>query len=107
MRAHAVSLATLSGFVAACGVDTTTPPRLASTYDLVLYEWQTLPVVTRRIGAIPATPGGTGYSCDDTLTGLLLEIEKTQRRYNQTESRLLVCDDGRPDSASTSATTGS
>lgn len=107
MGARAISLATLSGFVAACGVDTTTPPRLASAYDLVLYEWRTLPAVTRRIVASPTAPGGASYSCDDTLTGMRLEIEKTERRYTQTESRLLVCDDGRPDSASTSAATGS
>jgi len=81
------------------------PAVLASSYDLVSYEGQTLPVTTRRLVANPVDPSGHGYSCDDRLTRVTLEFV-TSDSYSQQESRLLVCDDGRPDSASSSVIAG-
>lgn len=100
-------LAPLWAVVAGCGGDTTAPPQLAPSYELVSYEGQSLPVVTRRLIGITATPGGGGggYSCDDKLTRSLLEFA-ADNRYKQTDSRLLVCDDGRPDESSSSTVTG-
>jgi hypothetical protein len=102
LAAAAALLVGLSG----CGGDATAPRlNLAGSYDLFLYEGQQLPVVTSTIIAVSGAPGGTGYSCDDKLTRSLLEFTPDSR-YRQTDSHLMVCDDGRPDEASSSITTG-
>ena len=84
-----------------------TEPKLpAASYDLVSYEGQPLPVVTRTLIGIPAQPGGTGFQCSDRLTAMTLRFSPAGT-FTQTESRLLVCDDGRPDAPSTDVTQGS
>ena len=84
-----------------------TEPKLpAASYDLVSYEGQALPVTTRTIIEIPVQPGGTGSQCNDRLTAMNLRFSPAGS-FTQTESRLLVCNDGRPDAPSTVATTGS
>lgn len=69
------------------------------------YEGQAIPVELRRIIAIPAQPGGTGYSCSDRLTAMNLRFVG-DASVTQTEFRLLVCDDGRPDASSTFVSEG-
>ena len=86
--------------------DSTGPKPPAASYDLVSYEGQTLPVTTRRIIGAPTQPGGTGFQCDDRLTAMTL-IFSPAGGVTQTESRLLVCDDGRPDEPSTDVVHGS
>jgi hypothetical protein len=79
----------------ASACDNATEPRVpANSYDLVSYEGQDLPVETRVIVAIPSQPGGAGYRCSDRLTAINL-LFVTSASFTQTESRLLVCDDGR------------
>ena len=90
----------------ASACDKATEPRLpASSYDLVSYEGQGLPVETRAIVAIPTDPGGTGFRCSDRLTAINLRFA-SKAAFTQTESRLLVCDDGRPDAPSSTALEG-
>ena len=97
----------LGVFALGCGggSEAAGPAVLASSYDLVSYEGNTLPVTTRRLVASPVDPSGHGYSCDDRLTRVTLEFVAGDS-YSQQESRLFVCDDGRPDSASSSVITG-
>jgi hypothetical protein len=90
----------------ASACDNATEPRVpANSYDLVSYEGQDLPVETRVIVAIPSQPGGAGYRCSDRLTAINL-LFVTSASFTQTESRLLVCDDGRPDAPSSAVTKG-
>jgi hypothetical protein len=88
----------------ACG-NGTEPKLPATSYDLVSYEGQELPVETRVIVAIPSEPGGAGYRCSDRLTAINLRFV-TSASFTQTESRLLVCDDGRPDAPSSTVMKG-
>ena len=92
-------------FGSACS-GSTEPKLPAASYDLVSYEGQPLPVTTRTIVAIPAQPGGTGFQCDDRLTGMKLRFSPAGS-FTRTESRLLVCNDGRPDAPSSVVTLGS
>ena len=86
--------------------DSTEPKLPAASYDLVSYEGQTLPVTTRILIGTPTQPGAPGFQCNDRLTAMTLVFSPTGS-FTQTESRLLVCDDGRPDAASTDVTQGS
>jgi hypothetical protein len=79
----------------ACG-SATSPIPLAARYDLVSYEGQALPVETRAIVELSTQPGGPSSRCGDRLTAMNLRFV-TSTSFTQTESRLLVCDDGRPD----------
>lgn len=72
------------------------PPR---SYQLVSYGGAPLPVTLRVIVESSTVPGGPTVSCDDKLTASKLELLKTGQ-FTQTDSHLLVCDDGRPDAAS-------
>ena len=92
-------------FGVACS-DSVGPKLPAPSYDLVSYEGQTLPVVTRILIGSPAQPGGTGFQCNDRLLAMTLSFSRA-RSFTQTESRLLICDDGRPDAPSTIVTQGS
>jgi hypothetical protein len=74
-------------------------------YDLVSYEGQALPVETRAIVENSTEPGGPSSRCGDRLTGMHLQFV-TASSFTQTESRLLVCDDGRPDAPSSITTDG-
>ena len=94
----------LASLASGCG-GATESARLAGSYDLVTYEGQTLPVTTRTLVYNSIEPGGPSYSCGDRLTGMNLQFV-AGNRYTQTESRLLVCDDGRPDASSFSVTLG-
>ena len=100
-------LVALAAFSLGCGggSEPAGPAVLASSYNLVSYEGRPLPVTTRRLVANPVDPSGHGYACDDRLTRVTLEFV-TSDSYSQQESRLLVCDDGRPDSASSSVIAG-
>ena len=53
-----------------------------------------------------AQPGAVGFSCSDRLTAMKLRFS-ANGTFTQTESRMLVCDDGRPDAPSTDVTNGS
>ena len=75
------------------------------SYDLVSYEGQALPVETRAFVEVSTQPGGPSSLCGDRLTGMHLQFV-TGSSFTQTESRLLVCDDGRPDAPSSSKTDG-
>jgi hypothetical protein len=99
-------LIAIASFVVAACSDSTEPKLPAPSYDLVSYEGQTLPVETRALIVIPAEPGGVGYRCSDRLTAMNLHFA-TDGSFTQTESRLLICDDGRPDAPSTVVTQGS
>jgi hypothetical protein len=104
VSASGLSVGVVAIVASACG--NATEPRLpASNYDLVSYEGQRLPVETRVIIAISIEPGGAGYSCSDRLTAMNLRFV-TSASFTQTESRLLVCDDGRPDAPSSAVMTG-
>ena len=92
-------------FLGSCS-DSTEPKLPAASYDLVSYEGQPLPVVTRTIISLPAQPGGAGFQCVDRLVAMNLRFSPTSS-FTQTESRLLVCDDGRPDAPSTDVIQGS
>ena len=104
-RGSALLVATASFVTSSCS-DSTEPKLPASSYNLVSYEGQTLPVETRAIVAVPTQPGGVGYRCGDRLIAMNLHFA-TNGNFTQTESRLLVCDDGRPDAPSTAVTQGS
>ena len=81
----------------------TVPPR---SYQLVSYGGAALPVTLRRLVETSTQPGGPTTTCDDKLTASNLELLST-KRFMQTDSHLLVCDDGRPDAASQSLLEGS
>ena len=84
--------------VSACS-DSNAPPTNAATYDLASYGGQPLPVVLRVIAETSIEPGGPTVYCDDKLTASTLQL-LTSSRFMQTDSRLVVCDDGRADVAS-------
>lgn len=88
----------------ACGGATDAIP-LASSYALVSYEGQALPVETRAIVEVSTQPGGPSSRCGDQLTAMNLRFV-TSTSFTQTESRLLVCDDGRPDIPSSNVLNG-
>jgi len=88
----------------ACG-SATDPIPLAARYDLVSYEGQALPVETRAIVEVSTQPGGPSSRCGDRLTAMNLRFV-TSTTFTQTESRLLVCDDGRPDIPSSNVLNG-
>lgn len=69
------------------------------SYDLVTYGGQPLPVVLRLIVATSTQPGGATVSCEDRLTASRLDLLGSNR-FAQTDSGLLVCEDGRPDAPS-------
>ena len=75
------------------------------SYDLVSYEGQALPVETRAFVEVSTQPGGPSSRCGDRLTGMHLQFV-TGNSFMQTESRLLVCDDGRPEVPSSNVTDG-
>lgn len=93
-------------FLGSACTDSSGPKLPAASYDLVSYEGQTLPVTTRTIIGTPTQPGGTGFQCNDRLTAMTLIFSPTGS-VTQTEFRLLVCDDGRPDEPSTDVLHGS
>ena len=100
----ALFVGVLASLASGCG-GATESAVLATSYDLVTYEGQTLPVTTRRLVYNSTQPGGPSYSCDDRLTGMNLRFV-AGNSYTQTESRLLVCDDGSSDASSSSAIQG-
>jgi hypothetical protein len=100
----ALFVGVLASLASACG-GATESALLAASYDLVSYEGQTLPVTTHRLVYNSTEPGGPSYTCDDRLTGMNLRFV-TSNSYTQNESRLLVCDDGRPDASSSSVIQG-
>jgi hypothetical protein len=93
------------GSVSALGCGGATEPSLAMSYDLVSYEGQALPVETGTVVEVSTQPGGPSSLCGDRLTGMHLQFV-TGSSFTQTESRLLVCDDGRPDAPSSIVTNG-
>ena len=99
-RALPISLllsATAAGALACSnGNAPASPPR---SYQLVSYGGSALPVTLRLVVESSTLPGGPTVSCDDKLTASNLELLKTSQ-FTQTDSHLLVCDDGRPDAAS-------
>lgn len=105
-RPPAARIACVVTLLTGCGHDATAPINLAPSYDLVMYEGQSLPVTTRRIVAVQLNSGDPSYSCDDRLVSERLEFGAGSR-FTQTDSRLLVCDDGRPDQSSSEMRTGS
>ena len=95
----ALLIATTSLLFTSCS-DSTAPKLPATSYELMFYEYQTLPVETRVRIVISAQPGDPGYSCSDRLTGMSLHFLPSGS-FTQTESRLLVCNNGSPDTPST------
>jgi hypothetical protein len=80
----------VSGCGAATGIDNTIA--LADHYELATYDGAALPVTTRRIVSIPATPGdATGWSCDDRITGQQLLFGPSDQ-VRQITQRGLFCD---------------
>jgi hypothetical protein len=75
------------------------------SYDLISYEGHALPVEIRAIVTNSTQPGCPSVRCSDRLTGMHLQFV-TGNNFMQTESRLLVCDDGRPDVPSSNVTNG-
>ncbi len=94
----------VSGLVLECG-GATEPTQFATSYDLVSYEGRALPVETRVLISTSTQPGGPTYSCSDRLTGMHLQF-LSGNSYTESESRLLVCDDGSPDTPSSTLVTG-
>lgn len=80
-------------------------PISASSFDLATYAGQPLPFVLRRIAEISTETGGPTTYCDDELTASHLRLIPSNR-FVQTDSSLVVCDDGRPDFASRSVLQG-
>jgi hypothetical protein len=74
-------------------------------YNLVTYDGRPLPVETRAIIANPTQPGGPSYRCSDQLTAINLQFAASGA-FTRRESRVLVCDNGRPDELSSSSITG-
>jgi hypothetical protein len=107
MRFVRSSLSLLVGVVSvsALGCGGATEPSLAMGYDLVSYEGQALPVATGTVVEVSTQPGGPSSLCADRLTGMHLQFV-TSSSFTQTESRLLVCDDGRPDAPGSITTDG-
>ena len=79
--------------------DGNAPASLPRSYQLVSYGGAPLPVTLRVVVESSTVPGGPTVTCDDKLTASKLELLKTGQ-FTQTDSHLLVCDDGRPDAAS-------
>ncbi|HWE41279.1 MAG TPA: hypothetical protein VG432_02165 [Gemmatimonadaceae bacterium] len=69
------------------------------SYQLVSYGGAALPVTLRLIVESSTLPGGPTVTCDDKLTASSLELRKPAQ-FTQTDSHLLVCDDGRPNGVS-------
>ena len=95
--------AALFAAAAACGNDdgvgsTTNNRSVFPHYDLVEYGGQPLPAVLQLVVEQP-TGGGAAVRCEEQLTSTSLEFT-TRTRYSAISSRLLVCDDGRPNEAS-------
>lgn len=97
MRVAIVLSAVVAGTIA-CS-DGTAPAVSPRTYQLASYGGAPLPVTLRRITETSTVPGGPTVTCDDKLTASNLELLGTSQ-FTQTDSHLLVCDDGRPDAAS-------
>ena len=100
-----LGLASVLAIAAACS-DSNAPAARTGRYELVSYDGASLPVVLRRLAETSTTPGGPTTNCDDKLTASTLELLKTGR-FIETDSRLLVCDDGRADVASRPVLEGS
>ena len=101
MRCQFPRYLVLSAFAAgtlACS-DGNAPSGKPSHYQLVSHGGSPLPVTLRVIVETSTLPGGPTVACDDKLTASKLELLKTGQ-FTQTDSHLLVCDDGRPDAAS-------
>ena len=97
MRTSVVLSAIAAGAMG-CG-DGTAPRIQPRSYQLALYGGAPLPVTLRRIVETSTVPGGPTVTCDERLTASNLEL-LTTRQFTQTDSHLVVCDDGRPDAAS-------
>lgn len=95
-----VAAALLTG----CGGDSTRPTTLAASYDLVSYNGTALPVETRVITGI--SPTGAQYTCSDQIIAGQLQTQP-QHRFQETESTVIKCDDGRPDVFSSTNVAGS
>ena len=96
----------VASLLAGCGGATSpASTQLATSYDLVSYEGHTLPVETRVLVYVSTEPGGPSASCSDRLTAMKI-LFLTANTYAQSESRLLVCDDGRPDVTSSNLISG-
>jgi hypothetical protein len=100
------ALAALAALASACGSDTTAPAAPPRSYQLIAYGGAPLPVTLRRIVENSTIPGGPTTTCDDRLTASDLDLFDA-RQFVQTDSRLLVCDDGRPNVASQEILRGS
>lgn len=101
MRSSAPVYAVLSAIAvgaSACS-EANAPAVQPRTYQLVSYAGSPLPVTLRRIVETSPMPGGPTTTCDDKLTASKLKLLKT-KQFTQTNSHLLVCDDGRPDAVS-------
>ena len=69
------------------------------SYQLLSYGGSAPPVTLRRIVETSTQPGGPTTYCDDKLTASSLQLLATAR-FGQTDSHVLVCDDGRADAPS-------
>lgn len=97
MRCTLPSVGLFAAVLAASAcADTNAPVADAATYDLASYGGQPLPVVLRVLAETPIEPGGLTVYCDDKLTASTLQLLSSSR-FVQTDSSLVVCDDGRPD----------
>ena len=99
MRRALPILILLSAAGAAACSDSNAPALQARAFQLVSYGGAPLPVTLRLIVGTSTLPGGPTVTCDDELTASSLQLLAT-KRFTQTESHLLVCDDGRADAPS-------
>src|SRR3954452_4828955 len=100
-----------AALLVAAGCHESTAPELPGLllphYGLVTYGGDSLPVVLRVLVAQPTTPGGPGgYSSEDRLTAMTLDFVAGGAHYTATTHGRLVCDDGRPDVASETDSSG-
>ena len=88
----------------ACG-DGTGPAAPASTFDLVRYEDNPLPVVLSDAVEEGPTPGAPGARCETRLASMRIVLGD-DGRYSRTSGEVVACSDGRPDIRSSSTETG-
>lgn len=99
MRQALTLLILLSAAGAAACSDSNAPVTQARSYQLVSYGGSALPVTLRRVVETSTQPGGPTTYCDDKLTASSLQL-LAANRFTQSDSHLLVCDDGRADAPS-------
>lgn len=98
-------LSALAASAVACS-DGNAPAATARSFQLMSYGGATLPVTLRLVVETSTQPGGPTTSCDDKLTASKLQL-LTASRFTQTDSHLLVCDDGRANVTSQEVLQGS